>query len=307
MAEKQLALWKRIALYSAFGFFSLFISVFLTFPYDALSERAKALADEQNLYLRIGGMGPGFFSVRATDLKLSKKARPNEANPPEPLNIDSVSVGPSLFPPGIKVTSKLLGGAAFVRVSALGAVKVELDDLDLSKGNMKGFSGMDLAGKLSADVALSMPRTSVGNGPPEPDLGQATGTVFLEGQGVGVNGGTVNMVIPMYGSEPTPLDLPKITVGDLKGKLTFDKGAGKIDELTTKSSDIEANASGTVKLAKRVEYSELAIELRFKPDPEFQKRLGLIGSALSMIGPDPKDTSWRLGRLSGFLGKPAFR
>jgi type II secretion system protein N len=117
----------------------------------------------------------------------------------------------------------------------------------------------------------------------------------------------MNLVIPMYGSEPTPLDLPKIQVGDIKGKLTFDKGAGKIDELMTKSSDIESNAIGTIKLAKRIDYSELAMEVRFKPDPEFQKRLGLIGSALSMIGPDPKDTSWRLGRLSGFLGKPAFR
>lgn len=307
MAEKQLALWKRILLYTAFGLFSLVLSVFLTFPYGALADRAKAAADEQGFYLRIGGMGPGLFSVRATDLKLSKKARPTDTVAPEALEIDSVSMGPSLFPPGVKLSSSLLGGSAFVRVSLFGGVVFELDEVDLSRGNVKGFSGVDLAGKLSADVALTLPRTRVGNGPAEPDLSQATGTVALAGQGVTVNGGTMNLVIPMYGSEPTPLDLPKIQFGDLKGKLVFDKGAGKLEELTLKSPDLEANVSGTLKLAKRVDYSELAMEVRFKPDPEFQKRLGLIGSALSVVGPDPKDTSWRLGRLSGFLGKPAFR
>jgi type II secretion system protein N len=307
MAEKQLALWKRIALYTAFGFVSLLFSFFVTFPYEALSERAKAAADEAGLYLRMDNVGPGLFTVRATGVKLSKKAKPTETTAPESLEIDSVSVGPSLFPPGVKISSSLLGGSAFARVSLFGGVRFELDDIDLSKGNTKGFTGMDLAGKLSADVVLNVPRTKVGNGPAEPDLSQATGNISIQGQGVGVNGGTLTVVIPQFGAEPTPLDLPKITLGDITGKLSFDKGAGKVDELVTKSPDIEANAMGTLKLAKRVDYSELAMEVRFKPEPEFQKRLGMVAMALSAIGPDPKDTSWRLGRLSGFLGKPAFR
>jgi hypothetical protein len=33
----------------------------------------------------------------------------------------------------------------------------------------------------------------------------------------------------------------------------------------------------------------------------------LIGSALSAVGSDPKDPSWRLGKLTGYLGRPAFR
>ena len=49
------------------------------------------------------------------------------------------------------------------------------------------------------------------------------------------------------------------------------------------------------------------MEIRLKPDPEIQKRLGLLGSAVSMIGPDPKDPTWRLGRLTGYIGRPQFR
>jgi type II secretion system protein N len=111
----------------------------------------------------------------------------------------------------------------------------------------------------------------------------------------------------MYGPEPTPLDLPKIAFGDIGVKLSFDKGAGKIDDFTGKSSDLDISATGTLKLSKRIDYSEPNIELRFKADPEFVKRLGMIGAALSVVGPDPKDPNWRMGHLTGYLGKPNFR
>lgn len=307
MAERQLALWKRLLLYSAFGAVSLVAAFFLTFPYDALADRLKVEADAAGFYLRVGSLGPGLLALRATDLQVSKKARDGDDQPPEALRIDSVSVGPSLFPPGLKVKASLLGGSAFVRVAITGSVLVELDDLDLSKGNVKGFTGMDLSGLVNGELAMVVPNSQAGNGPKEPDLGQASGSLTLDAKNLAVNGGQLSLTIPMYGPEPTPLDLPKIAFGDVAGKVTFEKGAGKVEEFKARSTDLELAASGTLKLAKRVEYSELAMEVRFKPDPEFQKRLGLIGSALSMVGPDPKDPTWRMGRLTGFAGKPAFR
>jgi type II secretion system protein N len=102
------------------------------------------------------------------------------------------------------------------------------------------------------------------------------------------------------------MDMPKIVLGDLNGKVKFDKGAGTIEELKGKSTDVELAITGTMKLAKRVEYSEPNLEIRFKTDPEFVKRLGLIGGGLSMVPPDSKDPNWRLGRLSGYLNRPRF-
>ena len=106
----------------------------------------------------------------------------------------------------------------------------------------------------------------------------------------------------------------RLSIADRIGVLTVHRpdklnalNAATIEELKSTSPDIELNVTGTVKLAKRLEYSEPAIEVRLKPDPEFQKRLGLLGSALSMVGADPKDPAWRLGRLSGYLGRPQFR
>lgn len=310
--EKKTKLWKLILGYGAFSLFALVVAFFLTFPYETLKERIRIEADTQGYVARIGSLGPGFFAMRATDVRLTKKTADNappDEKPPEPLVIDSVSVGPTLFPPGVGVSAKVFGGTASVKVGGLTGIslKAEGDDLDLSKGNLKGFTGIDFGGTIDFSAALSMPRVSVGGGPSEPDLGAASGTLSLETHGVTINGGTANVVIPMYGAEPTPLDLPKIVFGDITGKMKFEKGAGTIEEFKGKSPDLEVGITGTLKLAKVLQYSEANLEVRFKPDPEFQKRLGLVGSALSAVGSDPKDPNWRLGRLTGLLGKPNFR
>lgn len=308
MAEKKTALWKRIVGYSLFSIFALVLMFFVTFPYTALKDRVRLEADNAGYFLRIGSMGPGLFAIRASDVNVSKKSDADP--PPEALKIDSLSIGPSLFPPGLKVKASVFDGTIVARVSGLSATRVQLDvdHLDLSKGNLKGFSGVDFAGSIDAHADLTIPRTSAApNGPQEPDLSQASGSITLDTSNLAINGGTANITIPQFGPEPTPVDLPKIVIGDLNGKLKIEKGATTIEELKSKSSDLELAISGTIKLAKKIDYCEPNLELRVKPDPEFQKRLGLLGSALSMIGSDPKDPTWRLGHVTGYLGRPQFR
>ncbi|MFZ5445322.1 MAG: type II secretion system protein GspN [Myxococcota bacterium] len=308
MAEKKTSLWKRIVGYVAFSLFALVVTFFLTFPYDALKDRVRLEADNAGYFLRIGKMGPGLFAVRASEVQVSKKS--NAEPPPEAMKIDSVSIGPSLFPPGLAVKVNVLGGTVVTRVSGFGTtrIKVDADELDLTRGNLKGFSGIDFAGQIEAHVDLSIPRAAAaGNAPAEPDLSQASGTVSLATKALAINGGTANITIPQFGPEPAPVDLPKIVFGELTGKIKIDKGAATVEEFKSKSSDLELAISGTMKLAKRLEYAEPNLEIRLKPDPEFQKRLGMIGSAISFIGADPKDPTWRLGRLTGYLGRPQFR
>ena len=308
MAEKKTKLWKRIVGYSAWALFALFATFFLTFPYEALKDRVRLEADGAGYFLRIDRMGPGFFALRATDVQVSKKS--NVDPPPEAMKIDSLIIGPSLFPPGAAIKFNLLGGSVVAKISGLSTtrVKIDVEDIDLAKGNLKGFSGIDFAGEVEAHFDLSLPRVAAApNTPAEPDLAQASGTMTFDTKGLAINGGTANITIAQFGPDPTPVDLPKILLGELSGKLKIDKGAATIEEFKSKSGDLETAISGSIKLAKRLEYSEPNIEVRVKPDPEFQKRLGLLGSALSMIGADPKDPTWRMGRLTGYLGRPQFR
>ncbi|MBL9038471.1 MAG: type II secretion system protein GspN [Archangium sp.] len=307
MAEKTMTWRRRLMLYSSFSVFALVAAFFLTFPYDALKERIRLEADSAGFFVRIGSLGPGFFSIRAKNVDVSKKAVGDAV--PESLRLDSVSVGPTLFPPGFGVWAKTFGGGVSARVSGVttARLKIDVDQLDLKDGNVKGVTGVDLSGIIDAHVDLKVPIVRLPNAPIELDVAQASGTFGMTARNLTVHGGTVSIPIPQYGPEPTPLDLPRILFGDLDATLTFDKGAGTVDTFKMKSNDLEAQASGTLKLAKRLEYAEPNIELRFKPDPDFQKRLGLIGSALSIVGADPKDPTWRKGQLTGYLGRPAFR
>lgn len=317
MAEKKTSLWKRIVGYSLFAMFSLVATFFLTFPYETSKETLKALALAQGYALRIGSLGPGFFAVSASKVELSKiQIGPDpvlgeNAPAPVPMMIDSISVGPALFPPGLALKLNLLGGTVITRVSGLGAVRrlrVDVEDIDLSKGSLKASSGIDMSGELEAHLDLSVPFSAAApNAPAEPDLSLASGTMSLETKGLAINGGTANITIAQFGPDPTPVDLPKILLGEITGKLKIDKGAAAIEDFKSKSPDLEIKVGGTVKMAKRIDYCEPNIEVRVKPDPEFQKRLGLLGSALSMIGADPQDPTWRLGRLTGYLGRPQFR
>lgn len=329
MAEKKPSLWKRVVGYCAFGLFALVATFFLTFPYETLKETIKTLALSNGYAVKIGSLGPGFFAVRATGVEVVKKfdmdfvagAFGNVTglpiptggdlivHPQEPLMIDSVSVGPSIFPPGLAVRIKLMGGTIITQVTGMSAKRIRIDaeDLDLSKGNLKAYSGIDFSGVVGAHVDLSVPNPPGGTAPAEPDLTQSHGTISVETKSLAINGGSANITIAQFGPEPTPVDLPKILLGELNGKMKIEKGAATIEEFKSKSADLETNITGTLKLAKRLEYSEPALEVRVKPDPEFQKRLGLLGSALSMIGSDPKDPTWRMGRLSGYLGRPMFR
>ncbi len=305
MAERRLKVWQRVLAYGAFAVASLLLMLFLTFPYEPLKNVLKTQADAAGYVLKVDSIGPGFFSVRATDLKLAKKTEGDA--PAESLNIDSVSVGPTVFPPGLGLRAKALGGTIVARSVGLSGshLQLEVSGVDLSQGNVKGFTGIDLAGKVEASIDMTVPSTGSGAAA-EPDLSQATGTMNLDSKGLTINGGKITMVMRQFGNDPVPLDLPKIVLGDVTGAVKFDKGLGTIDRLESKSADIESQISGTLKLAKRVEYAEPSLDIRFKPDPEFQKRLGLIGAGLSMVGADPKDPTWRAGKLTGYLGQPKF-
>ena len=320
MAEKKTSLWKRIVGYSAFALFSIVATFFLTFPYDTLRDTIRSAALGQGYAVRMGSLGPGLLAMRATKVEVSRvvpdtglgaAAARDAPQPPVPLMVDSISIGPTFFPPGVAVKMNLLGGDIVGRVTGLTGtrrVRIDVEDLDLAKGNLKASSGIDLSGEIEAHLDVSIPFAGAAPGAQaEPDLAQATGSMSLDTKGLAINGGTANITIAQFGPDPTPVDLPKILLGEITGKMKIDKGVATIDEFKSKSPDLEINVGGTIKLAKRLEYAEPAMEVRVKPDPEFQKRLGLLGSAHSMIGADPKDPTWRLGRLTGYLGRPQFR
>jgi len=288
--------------YVAFGIAAFVLGLYLTFPYAQLKSYLIAQADAQGLQLRIATLGPGLFGVTAYAVRIAPA--PKDDKTPEALQVDSVSLRPSLLPLGVAARGKAMGGTFHATVGGLSALVLRADfsDLDPSKGNFKGATGIAAKGSASGAVTFDIPKTAAVKGQPRtPNLAEADGEVSLDLAGFSIEGGQIT--VPLYGT-PTPVDLPKIVFGNLGAELTFQKGSGKLAKLSAKSDDLELNGSGTLRLAKRLPFSEMNLTLKLKADPAFVTRLGLLGSGLSMLPKDPTSPGFRVAHLTGFLGTP---
>lgn len=302
------ATWKLVTGYVGFFILALLFGLYVTFPYDTLKTRVQREADASGYYVTMDSLGPGLFGVTADDVKISKKVSDDATAPAPALLIDKVSIRPALFPPGVAFRVKGFGGTISGNIGVLGdtSVRINADEVTLTEGNLKAFSGIDLAGVVNAKLKLDIPNVlPPGGKQKEPDLSQANGQLTIESEGLGVNGGS--MMIPLGGGEPVPMDLPKIGIGNVDGEVNFEKGLGKIEKFHAKGTDLELFLNGTLKLSRRFEYSEPSIDLKIKAEPQFIKNLGLIGAGFSMLGPDKSDPSFRAARITGFLNRPNFQ
>ncbi|MCP3060592.1 type II secretion system protein GspN [Myxococcus sp. K38C18041901] len=317
-SDSKPARWKVILGYGAFALVAFVLCLLLTFPYETVRARIISEAAQAGLAVRIGSLRPGLSGVTATNVKVSKPPQamsadllgklisgeglPGAAELGEAVIIDSLAVRPTLFPPGVAVRAHALGGTVTASVGVLGDSKVraDIDGLKASGGNLPGFLGVDLDGVINGTLALTLPKGKS----PEPDLSLANGELTLDTQGLIIKGGKAS--IPMGGGNSMPMDLPQVALGALVGRINFDKGLGTVQELKLKGEDIEALATGTLKLGKRLEYSEPAMDVNLRLDPEAQKRLGLLAAGITIFPPDKKDPSFRAARLGGFLNRPTF-
>ncbi|WP_223635182.1 type II secretion system protein GspN [Corallococcus sp. EGB] len=319
--ESKTARWKLVVGYTAFAVAAFVLCLMFTFPYDAVRSRLVTEAAAQGLAVRIGGLRPGLSGVTATNVRVSKPPTPLGADSiaalargesgglgpdelGEALIFDSVALRPSLFPPGVVVKMKGMGGTVDVHVGGLSgtSLNVDIEGVQASGGNLPKYTGVDMEGTLNGKLALQAPGTMMRGQPV--DWSQASGTVTLDTQGLTIKGGKA--AIPMGGGPAMAMELPRMLLGELKGDLQFDKGLGTVRDLNIKSEDLEGSGTGTVKLGRRLEYSELALDVKLKFEQAFQQRLGPLALAVNMLPQDHDNPGWRGGRLTGMVSSPRF-
>jgi type II secretion system protein N len=239
-------------------------------------------------------------------VQISKKVAGSDDKPPESLAVKSVALRPSLFPLGIAFRARIFGGTITGALGGIGDVslRLNLNNLDPGDPGFRTFSGLDMSGKINGSLSLEIPKS----GPPaakvqEPDLSRAGGTLTLNSEQLLVKGGT--LTVPVYG-EMTPIDLPKIALGAVEVKIKFEKGLGTIESFQSKGEDLDLSATGTLKLAKRIDYSEANVAIKLKAEPGFTNRLGMIAMGLSTLPADNENPSFKLARMTGFLGRLDF-
>jgi type II secretion system protein N len=329
--QSKTARWKVVLGYSVFSLFALILCFFLTFPYGALRARIATEALKAGYVVRIDSLRPGFIGLTAKGVRLSQPSAPLSAETTAALTsgdpdtarmlgpaevgeafvIDSLSLRPTLFPLGASFQAHVMGGDVSGNAGWRGnQVHLKLDKLDTSEGNLKSFTGLDLEGTLSGTLTLNMPSApGAGGRPGEPDLSQADGELSLDGQNLLLKGSVEGAGVASKGSPVTllfPGGLPRIPVGDLTAQIRFEKGQGTVDALSLKSDQLEIKGTGTLKLNKRVQYTEPNMDVKIRVEPELVKALGTAGLGLSILPPDKDDPKFRAGHLSGSLGRLTF-
>ncbi|WP_224249426.1 type II secretion system protein GspN [Hyalangium gracile] len=329
--QSKTARWKIVLGYSAFSLFALILCFFLTFPYGALRARIATEALKSGYVVRIDSLRPGFIGLTAKGVRISQPPAPlssettaalttgdpdtarmlGPAELGEALIVDSLFLRPTLFPPGVAFQADALGGQLSGSAGARGdRIRVKLDKLDASQGNLRNFTGLDLEGSLSGVLNLTMPMTPGANGRAgEPDLSQADGELSLEGRDLLLKGSVDGSIMASKGSLVAlafPGGLPRVPVGELTALIRFEKGLGTVEALKIGGDQLEVRGTGTVKLARRFQYSEPAMDVKIRVEPELVKSLGTAGLGLSILPADKEDPKFRSGRLSGSLGKLSF-
>ena len=167
---------------------------------------------------------------------------------------------------------------------------------------MAALTGVEVVGTLDGELSLDIPTSGPQGG--QPDLSQASGRLRLGGSGLEVKGGTVT--IPLMG-QMTPVDLPPVNFGKLDAQLPIERGTGTVKALRIEGPELDIQATGTVRLARALPYSEPDLSLRIRPSADFLRRMGMIAAGFTQLPVDPQDSAYRNAKLTGYLGKPSFR
>jgi type II secretion system protein N len=301
MEPKPVGRWRKVAGYPLF-FVTCFVFFFhFTLPYGLLQERLVEEARKGGHTLTVASLGPAWgFGVTAKRLAFVSPPAPGPAPtgpaaaPAPDTIIDQVTVRPTLFPPGVKVTAKAFGGEIGAQVEGwVAGVKGEpgaftrleslsVKNVDLGKAALKPLLGLDFSGVVNVEGDINHIN----------ELSKAVGTFKVGGKDLALVSGTVAMI-----------DLPKVALGAVDVKLKMDSGKTSIDTLTVSGGDVEAKGEGDITLNNHLSSSPSKIRLEFKPAEDWLKKNSFIQMGLSQAGrPDSK--GYYTVTLDGMLGNP---
>jgi type II secretion system protein N len=282
---------------AAFGFFT-----YWTFPYEALARRIESEAAKSGSQISLRELGPaGLLGVRAQGLTVRLAPDP-QGNSTE-LKLDRLDLKPALLGLLVRrvavdfVADAFAGRARGVaRVSSdpkapgLQALQLELEGLDLKALPPSLTQELELLGRLGAKGDL----TSLNK------LEEASGNLALTLSGGALVKGKLD--IPGMG----PLTLPKVAIGDLSGSVSIDKGNAKVEKLSVRGGDFDADVDGTIRLKPLLMLSQAELHVRFKPQDKWLEQNPLIKGSLGFLGPKgPDGYSFTLsGTLNRLATKP---
>lgn len=269
----------RHPLLRRFGLPVLFVVAFilflpLTFPFESLARRIEVEARSGGTEITLGKVGPaGLFGMRARDVRLHVAPPPGGEALPE-IRLDKVDLKPDLIALLLRKTSFSFvangyGGTASGHAALskgqnpeLISLKLDASDLDLHALPIKELAGLDLAGKLH--LKLDLPTLQPAD--------VAAGAISVSIKGAGLTTGNLQ-----------GFTLPKVSLGDLEGTMSVEKGLAKVDKCVARGGDVDADVDGSVRMRPLLSLSQADLHVRFHLGDRWLNENAMIKGALGLI------------------------
>ncbi len=255
--------------YVGFFFFSLFLGLYLTFPWDDARDRILAFASEKSgMTISAKSLRPHWITgVKVAGLSLKG---PTDASPTE---IDELTarvsllalltgkVGGSLAMPVAKGTLK----ADFARNDAGTRLDAKIDGVELAL--VPGFAekvGLPFGGTLGGETEFYLDAK---------DPTKTEGTLALRGSELAL----------LPGGKIAGFPIPELAIGDFDWKVPVTGGRAKFDMQTVKGENVELRVDGELALVSPLERSTLNLVVAFKPSESFLKKEPILNALLANI------------------------
>jgi type II secretion system protein N len=262
MSDRVRRLW-RIGATAAFGLFVFFVVFVLTLPYGRLKDYLVALAEQQGYDIEAKAAGPALgLGIRLKDITIA--SRPTGGGKPTRIVV-----------PVAKVRWSLLGALAGRKTYQVSA-RVFGGDLDVEATQRKTESGLDISANAIAlseipwvKAAINLPLSGtldlrLDEKMPGLRVAATTGSLTWTCKACAVGDGKAKLIIPGNPLLAEGLGLPRIRLGDFVGRVSIDKGVGRLQGAQAKSPDGELTLEGEIRLATPLASSSLDLYVRFK-------------------------------------------
>jgi type II secretion system protein N len=261
---------QRILKWAGYPVFFLACFVFFaykTFPYDRLADRLAQEARARGFDLEIIDLtNAGLTGLTFENTRLVLPAE-GDGSPPLDVIFDELTVKTSLFSlmsdsKSYSFDAELAGGDAqgdlTVGENEL-EVDAQLDDIELSAITaLRRYTKIPLAGKLNGEIELAMPS----------EVGESTGDISIEIEGLKVGDGKAQLEIPGWGG----LTVDEADAGNLELVATIENGTVVVDKAQSDGTDLKLGMLGKVRLGRPLQRSELDVIVRVKVEDGYKER-----------------------------------
>lgn len=275
--------------YPLFALVMFVFFAYATCPYDKLKDRIEQhIAASGEIEVTIEDLGPSpLTGLSADGVLVVMKPKPTHATMMAPGSGGAKSPKPKpvrLLLEEVVVKAGLIalmrgGTDVDFRVSGLGGrvegsytaqkkegwtLKLNISELRLAAlPGVKEMVGLPLAGTLSAQVDLKVPKHRLSN---------ASGLIEIQCEGCAIGDGKAKLKVPGNPMLAMGIKMPRVSLGRLGGHVRVENGEATLENVSAKSQDVELKLEGSFSLRNPVAFSNAQAYLRFKVSPTLKKR-----------------------------------